>query len=255
MNDKKFGYYKLECNDLDTIRETLTKEQGFDLICALVDYSRDGTVTELPADLKIPFLMLKKKVDQAHKVYEDKCNTLKENGRKGGKAKAKNAAKAAGPVSDQVKKFKPPTLSQFKNAVKKLIDSDELPCDEKIPEYSVEEFYDHLAEKNWTINGTPIRSRHDWEKALIAKFYDYDSPVASFYYWAFCYLFSAYDGLRDSEGKTMAENVADSFINDFDEGDNCWWVAGKAYTASERQAALDAFVADWKAEQIENMPP
>lgn len=250
-----FGYYKLECTDLDTIRETLPKEQGFDLICALVDYSRDGTITELPAELRIPFAMLKKKVDQAHKVYEEKCNTLKENGRKGGEAKAKNRGQATGSAPAQVKKFKPPTLSQFKNAVKKLVDTDELLCDERIPEYSIEEFYDYLAERNWAINGTPIQSRNDWEKALLAKFCDYDSPVAHFGFWAFCHLFSTYDGLRDSDGTTMAESVADSFICDFDEDDKCWWIVGKAYSASERQAALDAYVAEWKGEQVENRPP
>ena len=250
-----FGYYKLECNDLDTIRETLTKEQGFDLICALVDYSRDGTITELPAELRIPFAMLKKKVDQAHKVYEDKCNTLKENGRKGGEAKAKNRGQATGSAPAHAKKFKPPTLSQFKNAVKKLVDTDELPCDERIPEYSIEEFYDHLAERNWTINGTPIQSRHDWEMALIAKFYKHGSTIDHLYYWAFCCVFSTYDGLRAADGETAAESVASSYIDDFDEDDKCWSIAGKIYPFSERQAALDAYVADWKDEQEENRPP
>lgn len=255
MSDKKFAYYKLEYNDLDTIRETLTKEQGFELICALVDYSRNGTIVELPAELRIPFVMLKKKVDQAHAAYEAKCNTLKENGRKGGEAKAKNRERTAGSAPAQAKKFKPPTLTQFKNAVKKLVDTDELPCDEKIPEYSIEEFYDHLAEKNWTINGTPIQSRHDWEMALIAKFYRHDSTIDHLYYWAFCRAFSTFDGLRDADGNTGAEEVASSYINDFDEDDKCWRIADKTYPLSEKQAALDAYVVEWKDEQEENRPP
>lgn len=250
----KLVYFKWMVEDAKVLKENLTTEQIGELFVAVMDYLQTGTVEEVSKEIRFPYADYRNKVDRASTSYEETCAKRAESGKKGGTTKAKNAAKEAGAASARAK-FKPPTMSQFKNAVKKLVDTDELMCDEKIPEYSIEEFYDHLAEKNWTINGTPIRSRHDWEKALIAKFYDYDSPVASFYYWAFCYLFSAYDGLRDSEGKTMAENVADSFINDFDEGDNCWWVAGKAYTASERQAALDAFVADWKAEQKDNIPP
>ena len=53
----------------------------------------------------------------------------------------------------------------------------------------------------------------------------------------------------------MAESLAYSFIDDFDEDDKRWWIAGKAYSASEKQAALDAYVADWKAEQEESRPP
>lgn len=255
MNDKKFAYLKLEFDDLDVIRETLTPEQGIILIFAILDYAKDGTTREVPDEVRVMYVLLRKKIDRAQRAYEEKCRINAENAAKGGKAKARNAAKATGSAPAQAKKFKPPTLSQFKNAVKKLVDADELPYDEKIPEYSIEEFFDHLAEGNWEINGTPIQSRHDWEMALIAKFYKYDSPIDHLYYWAFCRLFSTYDGLRDSDGKTMAEVVADSYISDFDEDDSCWWIAGKAYSVSEKQAALDAFVTEWKTEQAENRPP
>ena len=242
-------------DDAEVLKESLTTEQIGELFVAVMDYLRTGTVEEVSKEIRFPYADYRKKVDRARLKYEKKCQVNAENAAKGGKAKARNAAKAAGPAPKQTKKFKPPSLSQFKNAVKKLVDADELQCDERIPEYSLEEFYDYLAERNWAINGTPIQSRHDWEMALIAKFYDYDSPVAHFYFWAFCYLFSTYDGLRDSDGATRAESLADSFIGDFDEDDKCWWIAGKAYSASERQAALDAYVADWKAEQEESRPP
>lgn len=251
----KLSYFKWMSDDAEVLKENMTAEQIGELFVAVMDYLQTGTVKEVSQDIRFAYADYRKKVDRACISYDETCAKRAESGKKGGKAKAKNAAKAAGPTPDQVKKFKPPTLSQFKNAVKKLVDADELPCDEKIPEYSIEEFFDHLAESNWEINGTPIQSRHDWEMALIAKFYKYDSPIDHLYYWAFCHLFSTYDGLRDSDGKTMAEVVADSYIADFDEDDRCWWIAGKAYSVSEKQAALDAFVTEWKTEQEENRPP
>lgn len=251
----KLVYFKWMVEDAKVLKENLTTEQIGELFVAVMDYLQTGTVVEVSKEIRFPYADYRNKVDRACASYDETCSKRAESGKKGGKAKAKNAARAAGEAPDQAKKFKPPTLSQFKNAVKKLVDTDELPCDERIPEYSIEEFYDYLAERNWTINGTPIQSRIDWEKALIAKFYGSDSPVAHFYFWAFCHLFSTYDGFRDSDGATMAESLAYSFIDDFDEDDKRWWIAGKAYSASEKQAALDAYVADWKAEQEESRPP
>lgn len=252
---RKLTFFMWMADDAEVLKESLTTEQIGELFVAVMNYLQTGTVEEVSKEIRFPYADYRKKVDRASAKYEKKCQVNAENAAKGGKAKARNAAKAAGPAPKQTTKFKPPTLSQFKNAVKKLVDTDELLCEERIPEYSIEEFYDHLAERNWTINGTPIQSRHDWETALIAKFYDLDSPVARYYFWAFCHLFSTYDGFRNSDGVTMAESFADSFIGDFDEDDKCWWIAGKAYSLSERQAALDAYVADWKAEQEQNRPP
>lgn len=248
-------YFKWMVEDAKVLKENLTTEQIGELFVAVMDYLQTGTVVEVSKEIRFPYADYRNKVDRACASYDETCSKRAESGKKGGKAKAKNAAKAAGAAPDQAKKFKPPTLSQFKNAVKKLVDSDELPCDEKIPEYSIEEFYDHLAERNWTINGTQIQSRHDWEMALIAKFYKHDSTIDHLYYWAFCRVFSIFDGLRDSDGKTGAESVASSYIDDFDENDKCWRIAGKTYPFSERQAALDAYVADWKDEQEESRPP
>lgn len=237
-----FGYYKLECDDLDTIRETLTKEQGFDLICALVDYSRDGTITELPAELRIPFAMLKKKVDQAHKVYEDKCNTLKENGRKGGKAKAKNAAKVAEPAPDQAKKFKPPTLKQFKNAVEKIAGDNgwDYPND-----YDIEAFYDHLNENRWLFEGMAIQSRKDWEAIISERFSDLDNV----YYEALRYLISTYPQLHHRWSDI--DEITDQLCESWDEKQRTWVIDGQAFQRGDFKAALDLIVGEW----IKEIPP
>lgn len=69
MNDKKFAYYKLEFTDFGVIRETLTKEQGFTLICAIADYARDGTIIEVPPEARDLFDLLRKKHDHTKQVH------------------------------------------------------------------------------------------------------------------------------------------------------------------------------------------
>lgn len=251
----KLVYFKWMVEDAKVLKENLSTEQIGELFVAVMDYLQTGTVKEVSKDIRFPYADYRNKVDRACASYEETCAKRAESGKKGGTAKAKNTAKATGSAPAQEKKFKPPTLSQFKNAVKKLVDTNELPCDEKIPDYKIEDFYDQLSEKDWKINGVQIESRHDWETALIAKFYEFDSKIAHLYYWAFCHAFSTYNGLRDTDGKTRAEAVAYSFIDDFDEEDKCWRVGGKIYPFSESEAALDALVSVWKNEQEENRPP
>ena len=247
--NKKFAYYKLEFTDLDVIRETLTPDQGMALICAIADYSRDSTITELPAELKLPFAMLKKKVDQAHEAYEDKCNILRENGRKGGKAKAKNAAKAAELAPDQAKKFKPPTLSQFKNAVKKIVDDNEW---ESADAYDIESFYDKLCENNWRFEGMAIQSRSDWEEIITAKFHDlpgYDELYIRHYEFV-SYLVATYPQLHHRWNDIW--DVLDSLFEECWEGDDRTWnVRGSVFKYHEWKAALDALITEW----IEEIPP
>lgn len=239
MNDKKFAYYKLEYNDLDTIRETLTKEQGFDLLCALVDYSRKGTIAELPADLRIPFVMLKKKVDQAHKAYEDKCSALKENGRKGGKAKAKNAAKSDVSAPDQTKKFNPPTLRQFKNAVEKIAEDNgwDYPKD-----YDIEAFYDHLNENRWLFEGMAIQSREDWEAIISEKF----SGLDIIYYEALCYLISTYPQLHH-RWDVICE-ITDELCESWSDNQRVWIIDNQVFQKGDFRTALDLIVGEWQKE-------
>lgn len=241
--------------DAKVLKENLTTEQIGELFVAVMDYLRTGTVEEVSKEIRFPYADYRNKVDRACASYDATCSKRAESGKKGGKAKAKNAAKAAGPTPDQAKKFKPPTLSQFKNAVKKLIESGDMLCDEKIPDYKIEDFYDHLSEKGWKINGAQIESRNDWERALIAKLDYFDSSVGHLYYWAFCHLFSTYNGCRDEEGRTSAEAIAYRYIDSFDENKNNWKIGGKVYPFSEKQAALDAFAAKWLEEQEESRPP
>ena len=247
MNDKKFAYYKLEFTDLDVIRETLTKEQGFDLICALADYSRDSTITELPVELKLPFAMLKKKVDQAHDAYEDKCNILRENGRKGGKAKAKNAAKAAESTLDRAKKFKPPTLKQFKNAVEKITDENDWDCPN---DYGMEAFYDHLSECQWLFEGMPIQSRSDWEAIITAKFMSLsDLNVPNVGYAGFCHLISKYPQLHHRWSDI--DEITDQLCESWDEKQRTWVIDGRAFQRDDFKAALDLIAGEW----IKEIPP
>lgn len=243
MNDKKFAYYKLEFTDLDVIRETLTKEQGFDLICAIVDYAKDGTtIAEVPPEARIFFSLLRKKQDQAKNKYDELCTKRAESGKKGGEAKAKNREQATGTVPAQAKKFKPPTLKQFKNAVEKIADDNgwDYPND-----YDIEAFYDHLNENRWLFEGMPIQSRKDWEAIISERFSDLDNV----YYEALRYLISTYPQLHHRWSDI--DGITDQLCESWDEKRRTWVIDGQAFQRDDFKAVLDLIAGEW----IKEIPP
>ena len=247
LNDKKFAYYKLEFTDLDVIRESLTPEQGMALICAIVDYAKDGTIAEVPPEAKIFFSLLRKKQDQAKNKYDELCAKRAESGKKGGKAKAKNAAKAEGPTPDQATKFKPPTLSQFKNAVKKI--ADEYDWD-RPNDYDMEAFYDHLNESHWLFKGMPIQSRSDWEEIITAKFaLPSDLYVPNVCYAGMCYLISEYPQLHHQWSEI--DEITDQLCESWDEKRGAWVIDGREFQRGNFQAVLDLIVGEW----LKEIPP
>lgn len=230
MNDKKFAYYKLEFDDFDLIQELFTPEQERLLLKAIVNYARDGTIMEVPPETQFCFASLRKKQDRAKAKYDELCAKRAESGKKGGTAKARNAAKEVEPVKG--KKIKPPpTRKQFRDAFDKLYqdsvygdDGDERPGD-----YEVDSFFDELKESDWMIGSEPIRFRKDWEDAITARLLS-NHPQ---YYKAFSYIFSMHKGLRDDTGKSYAEEATWHFFQDYEGPAGNW------------KQPLDEFLTTW----------
>jgi len=244
MEKGEFAYYKLEFSDFETIKDSLPPEQGMILIGAIVEYAKSGTVVEVPQEAKLFYAMLRKKQDRAKAKYDELCQKNRENGAAGGKAKARNAkAKADG--DNKPKKFKPPTLTQFKNAVKRFLDEDLIMSDD-VDDYDIESFYDKLTESGWKIGGTAIQNRSDWESAVRAKFYCSSiQKTPDIYYNAFCYLFSTYPSLKEKHGSVQFEYLLDDFVEDnFERNAKTWRVNDQVFQIGEWKSALDAFVAD-----------
>lgn len=191
-------------DDAEVLKENLTTEQIGELFVAVMDYLQTGTVVEVSQAVKYPYADYRKKVDRACTSYDEIVAKRAESGRKGGTAKAAKAKE-----SQSTPKFKPPTLSQFKNAVKALSDSEEIDSD-YFDIHDVESFYDELGEDNWHIGSMPILTRRDWEKAIVAKFcYGNTKEAPGKYYELFEMAYGK--GVQNEEGKTAALEMVYDF--------------------------------------------
>lgn len=247
MGKGEFAYYKLEFSDFETIKESMPADQGMTLLSAIVEYAKSGEVVDVPQEAKVFYAMLRKKQDRAKAKYEEKCQTNRDNASKGGKQKAMNAkARADGETSP--KKFKAPTLSQFKNAVKKIVEINDF---DDVEPYDVEKFYDELKENSWNFEGMAIQSRNDWEKIIHARFHDplnycHDGLRLS-YLSILKGVIHAYPHLHHMWGEidSKIEDLLDCWDG------NCWKVNGNSYKQYDWKAALDALT----EEQEEEEPP
>lgn len=171
---------------------------------AVMDYLQTGTVVEVSQAVKYPYADYRKKVDRACTSYDEIVAKRAESGRKGGTAKAAKTKEA-----QATSKFKPPTLSQFKNAVKALSDSEEIDSD-YFDIHDVESFYDELKENNWRIGTAPVVRRGDWEDAIKARFcYDDACDRRRPAYELFRFAFSR--NYRDEEGCSLAYSMVMDF--------------------------------------------
>lgn len=245
MGKGEFAYYKLEFSDFETIRESMTPEQGMDLLAAIIEYTKSGTVADVPQEAKVFFAMLRKKQDRAKAKYDELCNKLAENGKKGGEAKAKNA-KGEAKEAAQGKKFRPPTLTQFKNAVKHIVEVDDFESPET---YEIECFFDQLKEANWQFEGMAIQSREDWERIVYHKFNtDHDDCwIPDF--TAFRYLVKAYPELHhrwDCIGDILFD-----LYEGWNDQQRTWAVEGQIFSRIDWAKALDVLAAKY----TEELPP
>lgn len=68
----------------------LTDEQRGRLLMALIDYSESGVVPELDGISMMAFSFIQSQMDRDSKKYENRCNSNRENGKKGGRPKKEN---------------------------------------------------------------------------------------------------------------------------------------------------------------------
>lgn len=245
----KLVYFKWMVEDAKVLKENLTTEQIGELFVAVMDYLQTGTVVEVSKEIRFPYADYRNKVDRACASYDETCSKRAESGKKGGKAKAQNAAKAAGQIPNQAKKFKPPTLSQFKNAVNKIVDDSGF---DDADNYDIESFFDSLVERSWIFEGMPIQSRKDWEEIIYARFHDplsYDNDGLDIsYYDIFSYVLSTYPQLHyrwDDVDSILSDLIYSCWEN------GTWNVKGSKFEKKNWKSALDALAAEW----IEDIPP
>ena len=241
-------YFKWEVTDLKAIQQlieagVITLAHVGELFLAVMSYV-DKVEVDVSPEVKVLFATYKVRVDNKREARVKAGESRVEPGRLGGQAKAANAKKQAAAAA-----FKPPLRKQFQEAVKHFVDNDEI---EPTDNYAVDVFYDSLKEAGWTIGGEPIQRRSDWESAILAKFYNPSNPHPSQqYYRIFKRIFSEFQGLRDADGRSQADDAASEFFDTFDESSKNWEVEGETFPQSEWQAALALFMKQY----TENIPP
>lgn len=227
----------LYTDDYITMAEALefVMEQFGKLVLAIMYYTANGTVPDdLPHDLKVMFSIYQKKIDFAREKYERKCAVNAENGAKGGTAKAENAKKRGVAAA-----FKPPTLKQFRDAVRHFAENEEISSD--IDDYEIDVFFDRLKSDGWAIGGAPVQTRKDWESAILAKFYDGDFGAAPrhLYYPVFTAIFANHS---EEKGDESADSIAYDFMETFNAASKEWIIGEKKFSAGDWKSALAQFM-------------
>lgn len=239
-------YFKWYLDEASLMKEEMTEEQAGKLFLAVMDYLRDGTITELPLELKILYANFRQRVDRAKSKYNEKTTKLAENGAKGGRAKAQKskvqaettATTHADSPNSTGFKFKPPTLTQFREAVDDMAKSGEIELPERV---TVDRLFASLDESCWKFNGEPIKRRNDWECIILTRFSAMDTEKARFYRLAFDHLFCNFNGYRNKNGDTLAEETAQEFCDDYSEDLPGWEINGKVFAPRDWKAALEAY--------------
>lgn len=229
------------------LEENFTQAQVGELFLAVMAYVRDGTVRELPPELKFPFAQYRAKADQSKAKYEEKCAKLAENGAKGGKAKAARVSDRTD-ATPKLPKFTPPTLKQFRDAVAHFYDNDAL-GDNKPEDYDIDRLYDELKAAGWKIGNEPIKIRSDWEAAILYQLssYEGDSPIKQNELFKFA--FGNFPDLRDPSGNSLADNAIGDFDEKYDKGKEGWTIAGEFYPVREWRQALSRYIPLWLERQ------
>lgn len=227
----------LYTDDYITMAEALEfmMEQFGQLILAIMYYTANGaTPDNLSPDLKVMFAIYQKKIDFAREKYEQKCATNAKNGQNGGRPRKGDAAAT----------FKLPTLKQFQTTIKHYLDTGDI---EEINDYDMDVFFDRMKGAGWSIGGEPIQRRSDWESATLARFGAAPQPFThQQYYSVFETVFSTLHAMRDSEGRSQADDIAYNFFDTYDESTKTWIVDGEAF--KDMESALAKFMQDKKTE-------
>ena len=229
-------YIKLYTGDIDVLGKCFSPAQIGTLLLAVNAYAKDGTIQDVPAELRYPLHEYVEKIKASRKKYAAICAKRAVAASKGGRAKAaKNHAQTVEqeePEAPQEPKFKAPTRRQFMDTFR-VLRSQGLAEGKN---QQIGDFYSKLAADAWTYCGAPIGTEEDLRALLRMKFYPKDPkdeygelPVSL---WGVFYVLTA-----GGEGRyevtpgwiSKAAETVNAFFDAYDEERQSWMIAGKAY--------------------------
>ena len=245
-------YIKLYTGDIDALGKCFSPAQIGTLLLAVNAYAKDGTIQDVPAELRYPFHEYVEKIKASRKKYAAICAKRAVAASKGGKAKAaKNHARTVEqeePEAPQETKFRPPTRRQFMDMFRLLRSQGRTEGKNQ----AVSDFYSALQADVWTYCGAPIGTEEDLLALLRMKFYPKDEcgelPISP---WGVFYLLTALGKGRYEVAPgwiSKAAETVDVFFAAYDEERQSWMIAGKVYHretgAGWLRLAVEAFAVE-----------
>ena len=230
----KLTYYKWFLDQAKVAMDMLTDEQLGELFRAVMSYVDTGEETAVSAAIQFPYRQNVLAVDRLREAYTDKVEKNRQNGAKGGRAKA---AKAKGDQQPESKKFKP-TKTEFKNAVKHLRDHEAI----DVSDHKALLFYEEMKENGWTVCERPIEGLAQLQ-TIIGERFPTDPKWNQFYYWmTFLSFFKGCDDLAEASARNW------DFWCDFQRDKNKpansgWTIGGQFYPMAQQSEAIEAFLA------------
>lgn len=166
-SSNEMKYLKLYLDEIAMWQEELSFEGIGYLLTATASYMRDGTIMEVPDNVRFAFADQRRKVDHSVAVYNSKV----ENGRKGGKQKAINASR-----KQETAVFKlPANLSQFRKMVAQLSKSGNFQGE--IDPDEVKAFFNDLKCSDWYYRDVGrIQTQDELNTAIIKRLFPNRPP-------------------------------------------------------------------------------
>ena len=231
----KLTYFQWYIDKARVYMDLLTDDQLGELFRAVMNYADTGERTEVSAGIQFPYRECLLSVDRSKAAYTARVEKNRENGAKGGRAKA---AKAKGDQKPKAKKYSP-TKTEFMNAVKHLRDRDEIDTDDHVALL----FYDELKEVGWSISGQPIENLKQLS-AVISERFPTDPKWNQRFYWDTFKAFCERTGDLDKAGDCNWP-FWEAFQNNANSPKQSGWIIGDHFFPMSKQTeAIEAFLAN-----------
>lgn len=217
----ELAYLRWYFDETHLYAKMLTNEHMGELYFAVMDYAETGNKRAVSNEIIFPYEQLIIRCDNTKIAYARRCEVNRQNGSKGGRAKALNASK---------KRYVPPTKLEFKAMAAHLRKGGEIDADD----YEILALFQELEEAGWTIGGEPIRNTKDLECAVIAKF----DPDPSFNHYVNWVTFKRIFAAHCVNPLSLFWDFWDLFSKDT----NSWTIKGTSYEVKNCKEAVDAFL-------------
>lgn len=244
-------YIKLYTGDIDALGKCFSPAQIGTLLLAVNAYAKDGTIQDVPVELRYPLHEYVEKIKASRKKYAAICAKRAVAASKGGKAKAaKNHAQTVEqeePEAPHKPEFRPPTKKQFMDAMRVLRDGGDIEATNQ----ETENLYSMLQEASWRVCGAAIAKETDWKSVLLARFFPYGPPPLELWQ-IFSELLTRWADIFKATGEPtdiqLAQEIAEEFYWAYEKDADGWTLHGRYVPLKKWTEGLAVYAVAYGAE-------